>query len=574
VRSLSHTASGRTGNKAAVCIAWAVGLFLAASTTAGAAVVGAHGAVAAEHRLASEAGVEILENGGNAVDAAVAVSLVSGLVNPASAGLGGGGFMIVYLAQEGRAHAIDYREAAPGQATRNMFVRNGVVQSEASTKGGLAVAVPGEPAGLELVLKRFGTMTMAEVAAPALKMARYGFTVEAHLARALEKYRDSPAADPALAKEFLRPDGSAPKEGETLTRPGLAATLELLSREGAAPFYKGEIAAKTVAAVQKAGGILTRSDLGQYRVVQRPPVVARYKDWRLVAMPPPSSGGGTIATALGVLGTYPLGDLGHNSSTYLHLVAETMKAVFAERAAFYGDPDFVDVPLASLMSQGNVEKIRERFRSTRPVPPSAYGNVTTRPDSGTAHISVVDVHGNAVACTTSINTPFGSKVGVPGTGIVLNNTMDDFSLRPGAPNVYGLVGSEANSIAPGKRPLSSMSPTVILKNGKPRLVVGASGGPLIITATLQTILNNLEFSMSLEDAVGAARIHHQWAPDRLAVEQALDKGTRESLQRLGHDVRVFPISAAVQAVEVRERGGVREVRAVSDRRKGGVAAAY
>jgi gamma-glutamyltranspeptidase/glutathione hydrolase len=571
---LPHLPIGPTATRAVISAACAFAFCLAISVTATAAVVGAHGAVAAEHRLASEAGVEILKNGGNAVDAAVAASLVGGLVNPASAGLGGGGFMIVYLADEGRAHAIDYREAAPGQATRDMYVGDGVVRNEAATEGGLAVAVPGEPAGLELVLKRFGTMTMADVAAPALKMARYGFTIEAHLARALEKHRDALAADPALAKEFLRPDGSAPKQGEVLARPGLAKTLDLLSREGAAPFYEGEIAAKMVAAVQKAGGILTRSDLGQYRVVQRPPVIVRYKQWQLVAMPPPSSGGGTIATALGVLGTYPLGDLGHNSSTYLHLVAETMKAVFAERAALYGDPDFVDVPLATLVSKGNIEKIRARFRSTRPVPPTEYGNVTTRPDSGTVHISVVDVHGNAVACTTSINTSFGSKVGVPGTGIVLNNTMDDFSLRPGVPNVYGLVGSEANSIAPGKRPLSSMSPTVILENGKPRLVVGGSGGPLIITATLQTILNNLEFSMSAEDSVGAPRIHHQWAPDRLFAEQELDEATRKSLQRLGHDVRTSTFRAAVQAVELKEKDGSRELRAVSDARKGGVAAAY
>ena len=241
--------------------------------------------------------------------------------------------MIVYLAAEGRVHAVDYREAAPGRATRDMFVHDGVVDSAASKTGGLAVAVPGEPAGLELVLKRFGSMPMVEVAAPALKLARYGFIVEAHLAEQLARYRDALAADPALAKEFLRPDGTAPTEGATLARPGLASTLDILGREGAASFYKGELAAQIVAAVQDTGGILTRSGLGEYRVVQRPPVIVEYKAWRLIAMPPPSSGGGTIGTALGILGAYPLGELGHNSSTYLHLVAETMKAGVAQPTA-------------------------------------------------------------------------------------------------------------------------------------------------------------------------------------------------------------------------------------------------
>jgi len=535
--------------------------------------VGSRGAVAAEHGLASAAGVEILDAGGNAVDAAVAASLATGVVNPSSSGLGGGGFMVVYLTRDGRAHTIDYREAAPGAAARDMFVNDGKVDTQASKSGGLAVGVPGEPAGLALALERFGTMSMAEVAAPAIRLARDGFVIEAHLGRTIGRFHAHLAADPALSAEFLHADGRHARTGELLKRPALADTLDTLARDGADPFYKGEISADIVATVRGAGGIMKATDLAAYAPVQRPPVVTKYNRWSIIGMSPPSSGGGVIGQTLGVLDAYRMIDLGHNSATYLHLIGETFKAVFADRAQYYGDPDLVDVPLGRLLSYGHASDIRRRLRATRVVPAADYGNTAGAIDGGTSHISVVDEHGNAAACTTSVNTAFGAKLGVPGRGLVLNNTIDDFSLQPGVPNAYGLVGSEANSIAAGKRPLSSMSPTLVVEDGRIRLAVGASGGPLIITGTLQTLINTLEFSMDVERAVRAPRIHNQWMPDVLAVEDRVRETVRDSLTRLGHELMPLGRGAAVQAVEVVDVEGQRRVRAFSDARKGGVARA-
>jgi gamma-glutamyltranspeptidase/glutathione hydrolase len=530
------------------------------------------GAVAAEHRLASAAGVEILDAGGNAVDAAVAATLVGAVVNPASAGLGGGGFMLVFSADEGRAHALDYREAAGASAHRDTFIRNGKVDTDASKTGGLAVGVPGEAAGVALALARFGTMTPAQVAEPALRLAREGFVVEAHLAEGLRRHHDTLAADPVLSLELLAEGGRPYEVGETMRRPGLAAALAAFASAGAAPFYTGDIAAEIVAAVQRSGGNLRASDLASYRVIQREPVLVDFQRWKVIGMPPPSSGGGTIGEALGVLGSDRLGELGHNSTTYLHLLAETLKAVFADRARYYGDPAYTKVDLAGLLAGDRLRGIRARISAHSVIPAQAYGSVIAPDDSGTAHTSVIDARGNAVACTTSINTPFGAKVGVEGAGIPLNNTMDDFSLRPGVANVYGLVGSEANAVAAGKRPLSSMAPTIVLEDGAARLAVGASGGPLIITATLQTLLDVLVFDMDVATAVSAPRIHEQWLPDRLLVESEVDESVRTGLARLGHDVTLAPFAAAVQAVEAVGEGPRRSVRAASDARKGGLAA--
>ncbi|MFQ5479475.1 MAG: gamma-glutamyltransferase, partial [Candidatus Binatia bacterium] len=395
---------------------------------------GTHGAVAADHRLASEAGIEILRSGGNAVDAAVAASLVIGVVNPSSAGLGGGGFMVVYNSVDGRAHAIDYRERAPAAATPDMYQVDGVAP-RASRRGGLAVAVPGEAAGLEFVLSRFGTMDMAAVAAPAIRLAEQGFEVEAHLAERIDALRQQLAQEASLAAGFLHTDGSPYRQGETLRRPDLARTLRILARRGAGEFYEGEIAEDLVTAVRRSGGLLSRQDLADYRVLERKPLIASYRGMSVIGMPPPSSGGATIAATLNVLSGYRLADLGPNSTTYLHLLIETFKAVFADRAAWYGDPDFVTVPLERLVSMQHALEIRRGLSAIRPAPPDRYGRTITRDDAGTTHVSVLDVNGNAVACTTSINTAFGSMVAVPGRGLILNNTMDDFSARPGVPNV-------------------------------------------------------------------------------------------------------------------------------------------
>ena len=538
-----------------------------------ASVGGVNGAVAAEHRLASQAGVEILRAGGNAVDAAVAALLASGVVNPSSSGLGGGGFMLVYVAKSASVHAIDFRESAPASATRDMFVRDGRVDEAAAKRGGLAVAVPAEPRGFAHALARYGSMPFAAVAAPAIRLARDGFDVEAHTADALARHRAELAADPALATELLQPDGSPYRAGERMNRPALAATLEGLSRDGIESFYVGELANDLVTAVRAGGGILTAADLAAYRVVERPPIMTRYRGLRVAGMPPPSSGGGVIATALAILEAYRLGDLDDDTPTYEHLLAETLKAAFADRARDYGDPDFTRVPLARLISPARATAIRARFSAVRPLPAATYGTLARVPnDAGTAHVSVIDAAGNAVACTSSVNTAFGAKLGV--RGIVLNNTMDDFSLQPGVPNAYGLIGNEANSISARKRPLSSMSPTIVLDAAGVRLAAGASGGPLIISATLQTVLDVVDFDLDVGDAVAAARVHHQWLPDVLTVEERLPATTQLSLERRGHTLRRIPSLAAVQAVEQLRAGGETRVFAASDARKGGVAAAY
>lgn len=542
------------------------------SAASAASVAGRHGAVAAEHRLASQAGVEILRAGGNAVDAAVAALLAGGVVHPSSSGLGGGGFMLVYLARGASLRAVDFRETAPATATRDMFVRDGRVDEAASKRGGLAVAVPAELRGFAHALARYGTMTFAAVAAPAIRLARDGFEVEAFLAESLAKYRAELAADPALAGELLRPDSSPYRAGEHMRRPALAATLERLSRDGVESFYSGALANDIVEAVQRSGGVLSAADLAGYRVVERAPVVTRYRGLTVAGMPPPSSGGGVIATALEILEAYRLADLGDDTPTYEHLVAETLKAVFADRARDYGDPDFASVPLTHLIAPPRAAVIRARFSAVRPLPAAAYGAGEPPRDAGTAHVSVIDAAGNAVACTSSVNTAFGAKVGA--NGIVLNNTMDDFSLQPGVANAYGLIGNEANSIAAHKRPLSSMSPTIVLDDRGARLAAGASGGPLIISATLQTVLDVVDFDLGVGDAVDAARVHHQWLPDVLTVEERLPEMTRRSLERRGHTLRAIPAIAAVQAVARRSENGDARLSAASDPRKGGAAAAY
>jgi gamma-glutamyltranspeptidase/glutathione hydrolase len=569
-----ETVTGRAVDlpRRAIAASCAIALLQAAVVHA-AGVDGKSGAVAAEHRLASEAGVEILRRGGNAVDAAVAALLASGVVNPSSSGLGGGGFMVVYLARNASFHAIDFRETAPGDAVRDMFVRDGRIDDAASKSGGLAVAVPAEPRGFAYALARYGSMSFAQVAAPAIRLARDGFEVEAHTADALARFHVELAADPVLAAELLRPDGSPYRGGEQMRRPALQTTLERLSRDGIESFYAGPLANDIVAAVTEGGGILTKADLAGYRVVERQPLLARYRGLDVVGMPPPSSGGGVIATALAILEPYRLRDLGNGSSTYEHLLAETLKAVFADRARAYGDPDFTRVPLARLISPVRAATTRARFSAVRSLPAATYGAMgPLSPDAGTAHVSAIDSAGNAVACTSSINTAFGAKFGVH--GFPLNNTMDDFSLQPGTPNAYGLVGNEANSIAPRKRPLSSMSPTIVRDARGVRLVAGASGGPLIISATLQTVLDVVDFDLGVSEAVAAARIHHQWLPDVLVVEDRLSSTTRLSLERRGHTLRTAPALAAVQAVERVHGRGETRVYAASDERKGGMAAAY
>jgi gamma-glutamyltranspeptidase/glutathione hydrolase len=530
-----------------------------------------HGMVASEHRLASEAGLRLLQQGGNAVDAAIAASLAAGVVNPTSCGIGGGGFMLIFDRRRREVFALDYRESAPAAAAPEMFVRNGAVVSDLSLHGGLAVAVPGEVAGLAAALKRFGTLPWRAVARPAIEYARDGFAVEAHLAEAVSRSLERIRERPALAAILLHPDGSPLQTGQILRQPHLARTLESIADEGPRAFYEGPVAEAIASAVRSDGGVLDRGDLVAYRPVWRRPLRGRFHGYEIYGMPPPSSGGGVILTILNQLRTDDLTALGLGSCTYLHLLAESMQFAFADRAALYGDPDFTDVPLARLLSPARGLRLRRLQSAATTFSPRFYGDFVTAADSGTSHLSIVDADGNAVACTTSINTTFGSMVVAGDTGIILNDTMDDFSARPGAPNVFGLVGSEANAIAPGKRPLSSMSPTIAMRGGEVAAVAGASGGPFIISGTLQALLDSLVFGRDAEAAVSAPRIHHQWMPPTLVVEPGIDALKRLALRRLGHRIVEVPGIGAVQLV-LRSPSGALE--GAADPRKGGRAAGW
>lgn len=533
-----------------------------------------HGMVAAEHVLASQAGVEILKHGGNAVDAAVGTAFAVCVVSPSSCGIGGGGFMLIYLARERRAMALDYREVAPAAASRDMFVRGGKVAAELSLHGGLAVAVPGEVAGLSAALKHHGKLSLATVMQPAIQLARDGFPVGAHLAKEIAQNLAGLRAAPALAHTFLHPDGTPLVAGETLRQPELAVTLERIARNGPQAFYRGDIAARIVRSDRAAGGVLTESDLASYRPTWRTPLQTVYDGDVVYAMPPPSSAG-ILLEVLGMLRSDDLRSLGHDSPAYTHLLAEAMKHAFADRAQLYGDPDAVSVPVQRLLSPDNTAALRQRIEATQTLNQNAYGSSAAKTaaaasDHGTSHLSVMDADGNAVACTTTINTGFGSMVVAEGTGIILNNEMDDFATQPGVPNVYGLVGAEANAIAPHKRPLSSMAPIIVTHDGAAVLAVGGSGGPLILSGTLQVLLNVFNFGLDATPAVAAPRIHDQWMPPVLIVEPGIPAATRDLLARYGHTVKEVPAMGSIQAV--RMDAGVFE--GASDPRKGGEAVGW
>jgi gamma-glutamyltranspeptidase / glutathione hydrolase len=546
-------------------------LLVLMTATPALAAGGRNGMVAAEHRLASEAGVRILQRGGNAVDAAVATALAVGVTNPTSCGIGGGGFMLIFERATQRVYALDYRESAPAAASRDMFIRDGKAVPELSLRGGLAVAVPGEIAGLFTALRRFGTLPFDVVAAPAIEYARDGFAIEPHLAKSIARNLDSIRRQPALAATFLHADGTPLDAGETLRQPALAETLQRIAREGRRAFYSGPVAGAIVDSVRAAGGVMTLGDLAAYRPVWRRPLTTEFDGYDFYGMPPPSSGGGMMITVLNVLRRDDLPALGHNSPTYLHLLSEALQFAFADRAASYGDPDFVQVPVRALLSAARGRMLRHRLSAATTFSPAYYGQHTVGADSGTSHVSVVDRTGNAVACTTSINTPFGAMLVAGETGILLNNTMDDFSALPGAPNAYGLIGSEANAIAPRKRPLSSMSPTIVTRGGQAVAVAGGSGGPFIITGTLQVLLNALVFGQDATTAVAAPRIHDQWIPDYLMVETGIGTNERWVLRRLGHHDVDAPSAAAVQLV-LRDAYG--QLDAAADPRKGGTAVGW
>lgn len=524
------------------------------------------GAVAADQPASQAIGESILADGGTAVDAAVATALALGVENPASSGLGGGGFAIVWSAADHRAYALDFRERAPSGAEASHYT-----DPDASVTGCLAAGVPGEIAGLTAMHARFGKLSWERVVVPAQRLAADGWRVTPYLARAIRNDRERIERSPGLAEVLLPESGS--EEGDTLHDPELANTLGLIARHGRKAFYEGEVAAAIEAACRDVEGAVRATDLADYGIVWRQPVIASFRGYDVVGMPPPASGGVLIAEALNVLEPASFDRRGPEASLSYHLLAETMKHGFADRASSFGDPDYVSIPMARLVSKGYAADLRKGIDGARTKPSWAYGmpGLSVRDDQGTTHLSVVDAHGNAVALTTSVNGLFGSGVRAPRVGILLNNTMDDFSIGEG-PNLYGLVPSTKNRLAPGKRPLSSMSPTVVLEKGRVRLVAGGAGGPRIISATLQTVLGVLAEGRSVTEAVDAPRIHHQWMPDTLLMEtgsfgtapQPIQQSVADALAERGHALAGAPYLAAVNAVEVT---GTRAVAAPDPRKR-------
>jgi gamma-glutamyltranspeptidase/glutathione hydrolase len=520
--------------------------------------------VVSESAPASEAGLAILKQGGNAIDAATATSLAVGVTNPASCGIGGGGFMLIYIAKEGKFYALDYREAAPHAASADMYYRDGKPNEELAKVGPLAVGVPGEIAGIDAALKRFGTMKFQQVAAPAIKLARDGFPVSEHLAGEIKSGASMLAMDPGLKDVFLKEDGSAPIAGEKIYEKKLADTIEHLGNTPVAKFYDGPIGKELVSFLADHGGILTADDLADYQPVWRDPLHRAYNGMVVYAMPPPSSGG-VVLEMLGMLEPGHLPGLGLNSPPYLARLIEVMRQGFEDRS-LYADPVYVHVPLDVLLSPNHINEARERaLHQKDPAAMAAEAH-----DHGTSNLCVVDEAGNVVDITTTINTVFGAKMTVPKLGIILNDEMDDFSVAPGVANAYKLVGADANSIAPGKRPLSSMTPIIVVKQDKPVLTAGGSGGPTIISGVLQVALDVLDFHSSAEDAVATPRLHEQANPDVVVIEQKMPQTTRDALDQMHYHLRVIPNLGAVNAITIAPGN----LHGAFDPRKGGGASGY
>ena len=504
---------------------------------------GREGMVAAEEKMAAQIGAEILAQGGNAIDAAVATGFALAVTYPTAGNIGGGGFMMVYLRDEDRTVAIDYRETAPAAATRDMFVtKDGGVASDDILYTLKGAGVPGTVAGLLHAQEKYGKLSRREVMAPAIALAKKGYPISYYALAIIESERALLMRNEAARTEFFKPDGGAYMPGETFRRRDLARTLKEISRKGRDGFYKGWVADALVAEMPKHGGLITQADLDNYRVIEREPVRGTYRGYDIVTMPPPSSGGVHLIQILNMLETRDPSPGQSDDAETLHFLAETMRRAYADRAEHLGDPDFVDVPVAGLISKDYGRSLAAKIDPKRATDSSTIGAGDPAPyeSSDTTHFSVIDADGNMVANTYTINASFGSGIVIPGTGIVMNNEMDDFSAAPGVPNLYGLVGGEKNAIAGAKRPLSSMTPTFIFKDGEPFLATGSQGGSRIITAVLQVIVNVIDRGMNIADAVDHPRIHQQWLPDEILYEPGLSADTIRLLEARGH--RLTPIN--------------------------------
>ncbi|MDR7343975.1 gamma-glutamyltranspeptidase/glutathione hydrolase [Pantoea alhagi] len=528
------------------------------------------GMVASVDATATQIGVDILRQGGNAVDAAVAVGFALAVTHPQAGNLGGGGFMLLRTAS-GRATAIDFREVAPARASRDMFLdKQGNADSKLSLTSPLASGTPGTVAGFALAVQKYGTLPLSKLVQPAVELARKGIIVNDALADDLNNYGKEVLLSHENSKAiFFKPDGTPYQKGERLVQANLAHSLSLIAKQGADAFYKGEIADQITAEMAQHGGLISKADLASYRAVEREPISGSYRGYQVFSMPPPSSGGIHIVQILNILENFDLAKMGFGSADAMQTIAEAEKYAYADRSEYLGDPDFVKVPWQALTSKAYAKSLAQQIdlAKARPSAEIKPGKLTPYESNQTTHFSVVDKQGNAVAVTYTLNTNFGSGIVAGSSGILLNNEMDDFSARPGTPNVYGLVGGEANAVQPGKRPLSSMSPTIVAKEGKTWLVTGSPGGSRIITTVLQMVVNSIDFGMNVAEATNAPRFHHQWLPDQLRVEKGFSPDTLKLLRAKGQNVEVLPAMGSTQSIMIGPDGmryGASDPRTVDD----------
>ncbi len=515
-------------------------------------VIARNGMVVSQHYIASRVGRDILQQGGNAVDAAVATGLALAVVLPRAGNLGGGGFMLIHSAKDNKTIAIDYREMAPLKAHRDLFLdENGDVDNMKARFSHLSAGVPGTVAGLDLALKMYGTMSWPELIEPAIKLAEEGFEVTWDLAANLEN-RSSSMQAATTRKAFYKADGTGYQQGETLKQPDLAWSLKQLQKNGKKAFYEGEIAERLVADMEKNDGIISLQDLANYQPKVREPLKGDYRGYQVVTMPPASSGGVHLLQMLNVLEQYPVSEYGVNTAQSIHLMTETMKLAYADRSKHLGDMDFYNVPIKWLTSKKYGKELAAKINMENSTPSSEIeAGVKPKYESpDTTHFSVVDKWGNAVSNTYTLNFSYGSGIVAEGTGILLNNEMDDFSAKPGSPNGYGLIGGEANAIEAKKRPLSSMTPTMVFKDGEVKLVTGSPGGSRIITTVLQMVVNFIDHGMNVATATHSPRIHHQWLPDMLMIEPAINKDTQNLLKQKGHKLFQSSTMGSTQSIQV------------------------
>lgn len=548
---------------------------------------GSKGMVATVHPEASRAGVEIMQAGGNAVDAAVAVGFALAVVQPEAGNIGGGGFLL-FRRPSGEVHFLDYREKSPAQATPAMYLdSHGNLVPEMSTIGYKSIAVPGSVAGLAYAQQHWGKLSLQQVMEPAIRLAREGFVLDYDEARS---FRDPHLAKFSDSHRIFQREGDYYQQGDTFKQPELAKTLEHIAANPD-DFYHGSLARKLAAAIQKGGGLITAEDLAQYTVKERPPIRGTYRGYELVSAPPPSSGGVALVEILNILEGYDLAKEGDRSAESIHLVAEAFQRAFFDRAEFMGDPDFSKIPVAQLIDKRYGNAWRETIEPRRATPnaglrrPSIFAQLDSYASSHpqpisvpepnhTTHYSVVDSEGNAVSVTTTLNDAFGSRVTADGLGFLLNDEMDDFSSKPGVPNMYGLIQGPANAIGPGKRPLSAMTPTIVLKNGKLFLVLGSPGGPTIITTVANVLMGTVDYGLNIQQSVNAPRFHDQWMPDQIDVEETgISPDTIGILERMGHKIKMArEYWGDAECIAVDEKTG--ELLGASDGRNHGKAVGY